>query len=206
MSEVKLIRSHYSINARIKEVTPMSRADEVLIKIADSLDHLGQRLDRVERRERARNDALEAERRYRRQMSNQAANADLQGRADDALEPWGIRAPAPSAEDTRRSYRLRLGRLCQAQLPPGDELRRLDLSAAPSDVLDIFEPRIFQACKDAVHRVDTLAPGQEREIRVEKDGRRFSSFVAEKSFVIDMQPEARRVTQFAKRDGTFREE
>jgi hypothetical protein len=178
----------------------------MLLKIADSLDHLGRRLERIGSREQERNDRLEAERRYRRQMANQAAMADLQSRADDALEPWGIRAPSPSAEDTRRSYRLRLLGLAARQLPPSDDLRGLDLGAVGSDVLDIFEPKIFRACKDAVHRVDTLAPGQEREIKVEKDGRRFSSFVAERSFVVDMQPEARRVTQFARKDGTFREE
>lgn len=183
----------------------MSR-DDTLLKIADSLERLGGRLDRAERRERDHNNVLLAQKRYKQQMANQAQMSDLQARADDALSVWNIRAPSPSADDTRRSYRLRLLNLATRQLPPADELRRLDLRALGSDALDIFEPQILEACKSAVHRVDTLAPRQEREIKSEKDGRKFSSFVAERSFVMDMMPEARRVTQFAKRDGSFREE
>jgi hypothetical protein len=83
-------------------------------------------------------------------------------------------------------------------------LRRSDLRLLGNDVLDIFAPQIFEACKHAVHRVDTLAPGQEREIKTEKDGRRFSTFVSQKSFVVDMQPAARRVTSFADKDGIHR--
>jgi hypothetical protein len=180
-------------------------------RILDALEHTSDRLAAMQaREERARADSLakareiEERQRYKRQQINQSEMVDLQAIADDALAPWSIRAPAPSADDTRRSYKIRLLDLAAKQLPPGDPLRRSDLRLLGNDVLDIFAPQIFEACKNAVHRVDTLAPGQEREIKTEKDGRRFSTFVSQKSFVVDMQPEARRVTSFADRDGVHR--
>jgi hypothetical protein len=188
-------------------------SNTMMQRILAALEHTSDRLAAMQaREERARADSLARARvteervRYSRQQANQAEMVDLQAIADDALAPWSIRAPAPSADDTRRSYKIRLLDLAAKQLPPGDPLRRGDLRLLGNDVLDIFAPQIFEACKNAVNRTDTLAPGQEREIRQEKDGRRFSSFVSERSFVVGMMPEARRVVQFAKRDGTFREE
>jgi hypothetical protein len=188
-------------------------ATSTMQRILDSLEHANARLDALQRREdRARADsearaAESAERaRYRQQMRDHDRMIDLQSRADDALAPWSIRAPQPSSSDDVRSYRLRLARIAARQLPPGHELRRIDLSICDDDFGDVVVPQIFNACRDAVNRVDTLAPGQMREIKEEKHGRRFSTFVGAESFVKSMMPEARRVVQFAKRDGTFREE
>jgi hypothetical protein len=184
-----------------------------LERILDSLENLNSRIDRLQEREAARRADSEARaaeieerRRYRRQQENQVSMSDLQSRADDALGVWNVRAPSPSADDTRRSYRLRLLSLASRRLPPGDELRRVDLRLLGNDAIDIFEPKIFAACKDAVHRVDTLAVGEMREIRDKRLGSDISTFVGERSFVVDMQANNRRVTQFAKRDGSFREE
>jgi hypothetical protein len=184
-----------------------------LRRILDSLSHLDDRVTAMQRREDARRaDSLakareiEERRDYRRQMRNQTEMADLQAVADDALSPWNIRAPAPSATDDRRSYQLRLARLAARQLPPGDELRSIDLGGCDDGVLRHFVPDIFKACKEAVNRADTLAPGQMREVKETTAGKAdITRFVGSESFVKAMQPPARRVTQFCRKDGSMRD-
>jgi hypothetical protein len=177
----------------------------------DSLTDLNSRIDRMAAREAQRRaDSERAARqlherqRYQRQQQNQAAMADLQSRADDALSPWSIRAPSPSAEDDERSYRLRLMKLAASQLPPEHELR-FSFGSLSDHALSVFEPRVLQACRDAVSDASTLPEGRMREVKEDRDGRRFSSFVGAESFVKSMMPEARRVTAFCRRDGSFRD-
>jgi hypothetical protein len=107
---------------------------------------------------------------------------------------------------TGARYRLRLGRLAKRQLPPGHELRSINLGSCPDAVLDVFLPKIFRACKEAVTRPDTVPDGEMREIRARDPvGRDIRTFIGKKSFVVDMMPEARQVLKWARQDGTFRE-
>jgi hypothetical protein len=96
--------------------------------------------------------------------------------------------------------------LAAAQLPPGHELRSVNLSALDDDVLDIFTPRIFRACKDAVTDTSTLPEGGMREVKERTAGAAdITRFVGSESFVKAMQPPARRVTQFCRKDGSMRD-
>lgn len=179
-------------------------------RVANSAAHLYERLEAKRREletakaaERARAQDIEERRRYRAQMRNQADMAELQSRADAALSGWNIRAPAPSADDDERSYRLRLLHLCERQLPVGHELRNLNLGACESSVIAKFEPMIFAACASAVADSATVPEGEMRRVKEQIAGAEHTRFIGKKSFVVDMQPASSRVTGWAQRDGNF---
>jgi hypothetical protein len=98
----------------------------------------------------------------------QARARSLQERADNALEPWSIRAPSLVAGESLGEYRRRLLILAKKQLPSDHDLRRVQVRQLASDALAVFEPQIYQACKLAAYRPDSVPPGTLRCIE-EKD-------------------------------------
>lgn len=61
----------------------------------------------------------------------QASARVYQTRADEAFEPWGMRAPAPVLGEDPDDYRRKLMILAKNQLPESHELRKSRSSAFP---------------------------------------------------------------------------
>src|SRR5215831_13324080 len=94
----------------------------------------------------------------------QASARVFQVRADQAFEPWGMRAPAPVLGEDPDDYRRKLMILAKNQLPEGHELRGVTLKRIPADALDGFEKMYYDACKEAGTRPDSAAPNELRMV------------------------------------------
>ena len=128
----------------------------------------------------------------------QASARVFQARADQAFEPWGMRAPEPIIGEDPDDYRRRLMIRAKNQLPENHELRKITVKRIPGDALDNFEKMYYDACRDAGTRNDSVPPGEMR--MVEKvnphNGRKFIEFYGTRSFIHDMKPFVRRVLGF----------
>jgi hypothetical protein len=151
-------------------------------------------------------ETAEAREAYLDKIRRNDAFADDQALADDALSVWNRRAPAPRAYEQRSAYRRRLARIAGEFLPPGHQLKGVRLDDCTPSVVGIFYPEIMKAVREAVTLADTVPKGELRQIdRHDGVGRKITTFVGRKSFVVDMQAPSKRVVQFAKMDGAFRE-
>jgi hypothetical protein len=106
----------------------MARADDVLMQIASSLEHLGARLDKVERRERARRDELQRRREAHERADafadaaqRQASFAGEQALYDPIFRMYGAVCPPPGAYESKNDYRLRVTAWLQGRLNPNDQ-------------------------------------------------------------------------------------
>jgi hypothetical protein len=158
-------------------------------------------------------------------LQQEAACRVYQARADDALEPWGIRAPAPVLSDDPNypeQYRRELAYMCKKRLPENvvmtgirsdnpkaevntSALLHFQVKHIPLPVLEIVEPQIHAACKQAGTRNDSAPPGEMRMVtKVDpQNGRKFNEFLGTRSFIHDMKPLARRVVGFRLPDGLW---
>jgi hypothetical protein len=118
----------------------------------------------------------------------QAVQRQYQARADDALQTWGERAPAPIAGESVDEYRMRLASLVQQRLPEGDEYRRLQLGGLPRTAFKNFEDAIYPRAKAAGASADSVAAGELREVvQVNPiNGHKEHLFYGRESFVKDL--------------------
>ena len=86
----------------------------------------------------------------------QASARVFQARADQAFEPWGMRAPEPIIGEDPDDYRRRLMIRAKNQLPENHELRKITVKRIPGDALDNFEKMYYDACRDAGTRNDSV--------------------------------------------------
>jgi hypothetical protein len=127
-----------------------------------------------------------------------------QARADSVFEEWGFRAPAPTLGQDPQDYRRDLCVMAKKQLPYGHELRKMKVWKMPKDVFEVFEPQIYDACREAASRPDSVAPGEIREVtRINpQNGHKEVHFIGNESFVRDMMRPGRRVVSFMHRYNT----
>ena len=124
-----------------------------------------------------------------------------QARADSALEPWGVRAPAPVYNDDPRypeQYRRELAYLAKKRLPENHELRSFQVKHIPLDIFETVEPQIYKACRDTASRNDTVpfdAPLRRIEER-DSNGMKIYKYIGQRSFVHDFTRPGRRVVSF----------
>jgi hypothetical protein len=128
----------------------------------------------------------------------QSAARVFQSRADDAFSTWGQRAPAPVMGQDPDEYRRKLMIKAKNLLPEGHELRNITVNRLPASTLDIFEPQLFAACKDAGQRNDSVPPGEMRMVeRINPDnGHKMNVFYGTRSFIEDFKLPVRRVVSF----------
>jgi hypothetical protein len=122
----------------------------------------------------------------------------FQARADDALAPWGIRAPQLVAGEDPDHYRRRLLIQAKYQLPEDHEYRGVGIKKLPADALKPYEDLIYSACKDAASRADSVPVGQMRRVE-EVDantGRKIVNWIGQQSFVRDFAAPVRYVVGF----------
>ena len=128
-------------------VVVSANTKQLLERAVAKLDVLGHRIAAAEIREtqerkdaQARADAA-AHLTPREHLHDvQAVQRECQRRADDALQPWGERAPAPIAGESVDAYRLRLVNIVQERLPENDEYRHLRLSGLDRSVFKLGSP------------------------------------------------------------------
>jgi hypothetical protein len=128
----------------------------------------------------------------------------FQARADAAFEPWGFRAPQPLIGQDPQDYRRELCIMAKRQLPYGHKLRIKNLKKLPRDVFEVYEPEIYDACREAASRPDSVAPGEIRQIVKHNPttGHREVHYIGGESFVKDMGRPGRRVVSFMHRYNT----
>jgi hypothetical protein len=125
-----------------------------------------------------------------------------QARADDALQSWGVRAPAPVAGESIKRYRRRLvAEVVQPRLPEGHDYRRLkfhDSERVPWEMFEKFEPQIYADAAAAGLRPDSAANGEMRMItRVNpENGHKENLFFGRRSFIEQFKSPVRRVASF----------
>ena len=127
-------------------------------------------------------------------MERQARFASFQSRADEALEPFDVRAPAPVAGESARDYAIRVLELAQSYIPPSNPLSNVRLRLLDNEILNTFRPQIFKAVADAALSPESVPEGEMRQ-RVQVDpntGHKQRVWIGEQSFVVDMGAQNRK--------------
>jgi hypothetical protein len=122
----------------------------------------------------------------------------FQERADNALQPWGLRAPHPVIGEDISPYRRKLLILAKNQLPDDHPLRRIQISQLRDDALAVLEPQFYDACQKSARRADTVpvdSPLRRVETR-DANGLTIVDWVGQRSFIHDHGREGRRVVGF----------
>jgi hypothetical protein len=134
-------------------------------------------------------------------LDRQSIMRQYQARADDALQPWGERAPAPVADESVDAYRVRLVKIVQKRLPEGDEYREMPMRRTQRqspDAFKNFEDVIYPRARAAAERLDSIAQGEERAItHVDPiNGHKSVTFLRRDCFTNDFTRRGRRVVSF----------
>jgi hypothetical protein len=142
----------------------------------------------------------------REQMLHQdQALRAYQARADDALSTWGLRAPAPTLSDDPRypeRYRRELLYLAKKRLPEDHQLRKFQVKHIPFDAFQVVEPQIYQACREAAYRPDSVPLGEMRRVEErDSNGMRVVKWIGQEHFVKQMGRPGRRVISFNTSNG-----
>jgi hypothetical protein len=129
----------------------------------------------------------------------------VQERADDAFEPWGMRAPAPTLGCDPDTYRRDLLIKAKKLIPGSNELRHVQVRQLPREALSAFEDQIYPAARATAYSADSVPAGEMRKVE-EKDsnGMTMIRWIGQESFVKAMGRPGRRVLGFRFPDGTFR--
>jgi hypothetical protein len=103
-------------------------------------------------------------------------------------------------EDYRRDLAVKAKR----QLPYGHELRKIKLWDLSRAAFEALEPQVYDACREAATRPDSVPPGEMRRIEVTnpQNGHKEVHFIGNESFVKDFTRPGRRVVSFLHRYNT----
>jgi hypothetical protein len=183
----------------------MSDTRQQLRHALSRLDEMNHKMSALEERERREQRETQERADHARYLTSrehlidvQAAKREYQQRCDDALQPWGERAPMPRADESISTYRRRLANTMQRRLPEDDELRRLDFNSMPSEAYNNFEQMLYPKVEAAAGRPDSAADGELREVtRINPhNGYKEITFQGKESFVKQMTRPGRRVISF----------
>ena len=184
----------------------MADIQDAAQRIRDTTQRVDAFFDQIAEEKRRRD---EDDRRNQHQI-DAAKRLDTQVRFDEALSPFGERAPAPNAAADPADYRYDLMRLAKRKLGRDDdrpvpgfphatvsELARQKLSDCPDSVLDVVEPMLLAATKLQAEQPahSTLPPAGQFVERFEADatGVRKTKFFGKESFIKAMSRAGRRV-------------
>ena len=120
-------------------------------------------------------------------LQMQASARVYQERADNSLQPWGLRAPHPVLGEDIDRYRRQLLIQAKRQLPDDHPLRGIQIKQLRDDALAALEPQIYDACQKAARRADTVpvdAPLRRVETR-DANGLTIVDWIGQRSFVHD---------------------
>ena len=189
-------------------VVVSANTKQLLERAVAKLDALGHRITAAEitetqaRKEaQARADAAAYLTSREHMLDRQSVMRQYQARADDALQPWGERAPAPVADESVDEYRVRLVKIVQKRLPEGDEYRDMPMRRTQRqspDAFKNFEDAIYPRARAAAERLESVAHGEERAItHIDPiNGHKSVTFLRRDHFVTDFKAPIRRVRGF----------
>jgi hypothetical protein len=120
-------------------------------------------------------------------MQMQSSARCYQERADDALQPWGLRAPHPVIGEDIDGYRRQLLIQAKRQLPDDHPLRRVQVRQLAADALAALEPQIYSACQQAAYDANTVPADQplRRVEELDANGLKIVKWIGQRSFVHD---------------------
>jgi hypothetical protein len=168
------------------------------------MDELGHRLAAAEAREarergeaKARADAARHLTSREHLMELDAEKRKLQARCDDALQTWGIRAPAPVIDEPYDDYRWRLVKLAQKRLPDEHQYRKTKLGQFWNNGFETVENQIYRDVRAAGERPDSAPQGELRQIeKTGPNGVKTVEFRGSRSFIDAFRLPGRRVKWF----------
>ena len=196
-------------------VVVSANTKQLLERAVAKLDALGHRITAAEitetqaRKEaQARADAAAYLTSREHMLDRQSVMRQYQARADDALQPWGERAPAPVADESVDEYRVRLVKIVQKRLPEGDEYREMPMRRTQRqspEAFTNFENEIYPRARAAAERLDSVAHGEERAItHVDPiNGNKSVTFLRRDHFVTDFKAPIRYVRGFLTKHGYY---
>jgi hypothetical protein len=117
-----------------------------------------------------------------------------QERYDNAMQPWGVRAPAPTLGQDIEVYRRNLAVQAKRLLPDGHELKEVQYRAMPDSILNKFEPDLLSAVHSTASQNDTVpfdAPLRRVE-EVDQNGLKIVKWIGQRSFIHDFTRPGRR--------------
>jgi hypothetical protein len=130
-------------------------------------------------------------------LQMQSAARVYQERADNALAPWDIRAPAPVLGEDIAKYRRDLAVKMKRLLPEGHQLRELQYRRMPNDAFTVFEPQLYRTVRDIAYDPDSVPEGETRRVvSIDSNGMKVVNYVGNHSFVHDFTRPGRRVVGF----------
>jgi hypothetical protein len=97
-------------------------------------------------------------------LQMQASGRVFQERADNALQPWDLRAPHPVLGEDIATYRRDLAVKLKRQLPEGHELRKVQYRRLDDATLSAFEPQLYRAVAAEAHNPNTVPRGEFRRV------------------------------------------
>ncbi|SEE38357.1 hypothetical protein SAMN05444161_5600 [Rhizobiales bacterium GAS191] len=164
---------------------------DIIRSACSKLDELDHKLRAVEIREaRERREAEERAKEaahYRSRehlMQVQTAARNYQARADDALQPWGLRARAPVLGEPLGDYRREILDQVRRQLPDSHQLRAVRPRRLDADALDAIEPQLLNAVRVAATQPDTVPQGQLRAVHdIDQNGLKITKWIGQDSFI-----------------------
>jgi hypothetical protein len=123
-----------------------------------------------------------------------------QERADNALMPWDVRAPAPVLGEDIATYRRNLAIKLKRLLPPTHKLHKVQYRRMDDAVLTNFEPMLYQAVHDIAYDPKSVPEGRMRKvIEVDQGGTKITKWIGQEHFVREFTRPGRRVTSFMHR-------
>jgi hypothetical protein len=130
-------------------------------------------------------------------MQMQASGRVFQERADNALSPWDIRAPAPVLGEDIGKYRRDLAVKLKKLLPGNHGLRQVQYRGLDDATLSVFEPQLYRAVRAEAHNPNTVPRGEYRRIvKIDSNGMKMVEWVGQESFIKEFTRPGRRVTSF----------
>jgi hypothetical protein len=136
-------------------------------------------------------------------LQAQASARVFQERADDALSPWDIRAPAPVLGQDVREYRRDLAVKLKRMLPEEHELRKVQYRRLDDATISIFEPQLYRAVQAEAHNPANVPPGEYRRVvKIDQNGMKQVDFIGQRHFVHEFTRPGRRVVSFMHRYNT----
>ena len=80
-------------------------------------------------------------------LQMQASARIYQQRYDDVLQPWGVRAPAPTLGQDIDKYTRDLAVKAKSLLPDNHQLKKVQYRGLPSDAFEGYEPQLLRAVR-----------------------------------------------------------
>jgi hypothetical protein len=134
---------------------------------------------------------------YDQLMQMQASGRVYQERADNVLQSWDMRAPAPTLGQDIASYRRDLAVKLKKQLPEGHELRKVQYRRLDDATLSAFEPQLYNAVQAEAYNPNTVPKGEYRRVtEIDSNGLKIVKYIGQESFVKELTRPGRRVVSF----------